>query len=722
MNILKPLAVILSITLCTEAYAQIGFDDELLFDPMIGEVPHVLSAVRLHQPTAEVPASVTVLDAQFIKATGAKNIPDLFRYVPGMLVVPEPYDNSDSIVYHGGPALYPKSMEVLIDGRAAYSAGLSAVGWNQLAVTVEEIQRIEVVRGPSSTAYGTNAYQSVVNIITKHPVDTVSEHSISIQAGNNNDHYLKAQSGFNFAGGQWRVNAVDKGTDHLQDNNTERLNCDPSCPDRRDVNMINLRGYYDLSSNQSLDTAIIFTNAKRDLPQYILDNNNVSEEKIEVGLRYFNELSTQHHIQISAYGYQFERDQVQTVNSLPVGYSDPDLFELFKINPTAANQIALGEAPTAINASNPQEIVLLQALTLKYVNPVDFLTPLSGVSYAQTEEIRADIELQDTYAITPDLTLLSGIGYRVDQVSSASYYGRTITNRSLRLFGNINWRANEKWAFHAGLMNENSELDSSALSYRAAANYLISSIESLRFVYSRASKNPDFIEQYANWSYKIDNIETESPYAGEYFYHTFVADGNLKSQHIDSYELGYYGKSIIYDAEWDIRLYYENLSNVIYLWPAILSSTAYQNNEIKFYGTELQFSKKLGEHHSIRYTGSVSKADSETEQGVTEEELLAIYSPLSQSIGFQSEITHSINSMLSLFWTKDLGGPSSEGNENVEFKRMHLNIYGLIDVPSIDNISWALSLQHDLSNDPSIQHGSKYLQKTRLQLELGINF
>ncbi|MEQ3761707.1 MAG: TonB-dependent receptor plug domain-containing protein, partial [Alcanivorax sp.] len=84
MNILKPLAVILSITLCTEAYAQIGFDDELLFDPMIGEVPHVLSAVRLHQPTAEVPASVTVLDAQFIKATGAKNIQDLFRYVPGM--------------------------------------------------------------------------------------------------------------------------------------------------------------------------------------------------------------------------------------------------------------------------------------------------------------------------------------------------------------------------------------------------------------------------------------------------------------------------------------------------------------------------------------------------------------------------------------------------------------------------------------------------------------
>ncbi len=722
MNILKPLAVILSITLCTEAYAQIGFDDELLFDPMIGEVPHVLSAVRLHQPTAEVPASVTVLDAQFIKATGAKNIQDLFRYVPGMLVTPEVFDNSDSVAYHGGPMLYPKSMEVLIDGRAAYRSGLSAVGWNQLPVAIEEIQRIEVVRGPNTTTYGTNAFQAVVNIITKHAADTISERIVNVKLGDNNDHYIHAGSGFNFAGGQWHVTAVDKGTDHLEDSrNIERLGCLSPCSDRRDASFISLRSYHELDNSQSLDTSTVFTHSQRPIPDYDLDDNVVTDKNIEFGFRYYNDISTKHHLKVSSSTYRYKRKQVQRAANIPAGLLDPLLLELYLLNPTAGSQIANGQSPDALDYSDQKQVDLAQALVIRYANPADFLIPLSGASYPETIEHRVDLEIQDTYAITPDLTILSGIGYRYDKVESETYYSGIITNNSLRLFGNINWRASSKWVLHAGFMNENSKLNDSTLSFRAAANYLVNPLQSVRFVYSSAYKTPDFLESHAKWFYKIEDIETESPYSGEYFYRSLVLDAPANSQHINSYELGYYGQSPRNNDEWDIRLFYEHITDLIFLWPTIRSETYYPNNAVDFYGIEWQYQKSLGTRSLVRYIGAYTEANSELEVGLTEEELLAIYSPLSQTLSLQVPLNSSIDSMVSLFWVKDFGGPP-ENSETYDIQRLDVNVFGSLQSRSLEDISWAISLQHDLSKSPYIAGASPYEQATRFQLELGMNF
>lgn len=710
-----------SASLLSTSYANNASQDEYFLDPALGDIPHVLSAVRLHQPTAEVPASITVLDSGFIRSTGAKNIQDLLRYVPGMLVIPEPFDNSDSVVYHGGPILYPKSMEVLIDGRAAYSTGLSAVGWNQLSVAVEEIQRIEVVRGPNSTTYGTNAFQAVVNIITKHPSDTKSEHYVTIQAGQNNDHYLYGQSGFDFAGGQWRLNAVDKGTDHLKDSEEERLSCDTPCPDRRDTQNINLRGYYELDKTQSLDAALMLMRAERKLPRYILDNNEVSEQQIEVGVRYFNDIAPDHNLKVSAFSYQYQRHHEQGFYNISSGYFDPDLFELYKINPKAADQIAAGLSPSAIDLSDPEQAALLQALSIKYSNPEDFLIPLSGVAHARAIERRADIEIQDTYAITPKLILLSGIGYRYDEVASESYYNQSISNRSLRLFGNINWRVSPNLSLHTGFMNEESDMDRSVLSYRAAANYLISPVESFRLVYSRASKTAEFFEQHANWSYRVDNLKTDSSLSGEYFYQTLISDEDLTPQNIDSYEVGYYGLRPEIKLEWDIRLFHENLTDIIYLWPAITSTEIYSDNKVEFYGFEWQIKKSLG-NNQLRYIGAFTKSNSNVEEGLTEKEILAIYSPLSQALSVQTNWGKDISSMLTLFWSKNVGAPSANSDESVELKRLILNVFGTFNKPISSEVSWGVIVEHDVSNNPPIFHGSPYEKQTRFNLEIGVHF
>ena len=177
------LAATAALAISAEATAT-DFSDDLLWSSQPGDIPHVLTPVRLQQPTAEVPASVTVIDRDFMDTIGTKEVYELLRYVPGMLVAPEPLNNSVNVAYHGGPAIIPKSMEVLIDGRAIYRSGISGVAWASLPVAVEDIQRIEIVRGPNSTAYGTNAYKAVINIITIHPSDTAGENKVSGYLGN----------------------------------------------------------------------------------------------------------------------------------------------------------------------------------------------------------------------------------------------------------------------------------------------------------------------------------------------------------------------------------------------------------------------------------------------------------------------------------------------------------------------------------------------------------
>ncbi|MFY9179870.1 MAG: TonB-dependent receptor plug domain-containing protein, partial [Venatoribacter sp.] len=97
---MRKIALILGLStafLAPNVLAQ-DFSDEFLFDS--SELPVVLTAARLKQPKAEVPASVTVIEAEQIKAWGARTIPELMRFVPGMAVGGNRDETSETVVYH----------------------------------------------------------------------------------------------------------------------------------------------------------------------------------------------------------------------------------------------------------------------------------------------------------------------------------------------------------------------------------------------------------------------------------------------------------------------------------------------------------------------------------------------------------------------------------------------------------------------------------------------
>jgi len=131
------------------------------------QAPVVLSATRLSQPQLEAPAAVTIIDREMIKASGLKEIAELFLLVPGMQVAHQ-NGHYPTATYHGLSDEYSRRMQVLIDGSSMYLPTVGGVLWSDLPLQMEDIERIEVIRGPNAASFGPNSFLGVINITTAH--------------------------------------------------------------------------------------------------------------------------------------------------------------------------------------------------------------------------------------------------------------------------------------------------------------------------------------------------------------------------------------------------------------------------------------------------------------------------------------------------------------------------------------------------------------------------
>jgi iron complex outermembrane receptor protein len=130
------------------------------------------------------PAAIYVLTNEDIVRSGATTIPDALRLVPGVEVARIDSDHW-SVGIRGFGSEFSKSVLVLIDGRSVYSPLFSGVYWNVQNVMLQDVDRIEVIRGPGGTIWGANAVNGVINIITKSTKDTHGA-LVSVTGGNVN--------------------------------------------------------------------------------------------------------------------------------------------------------------------------------------------------------------------------------------------------------------------------------------------------------------------------------------------------------------------------------------------------------------------------------------------------------------------------------------------------------------------------------------------------------
>lgn len=115
----------------------------------------------------KVPAAIYVITQEDIRRSGAASIPELLRMVPGMQVA-QLDANIWAISTRGFHTRFANKMLVLMDGRSVYSPLFSGVFWDAQDTLLEDIERIEVIRGPGGALWGANAVNGIVNIITKN--------------------------------------------------------------------------------------------------------------------------------------------------------------------------------------------------------------------------------------------------------------------------------------------------------------------------------------------------------------------------------------------------------------------------------------------------------------------------------------------------------------------------------------------------------------------------
>src|SRR6202011_5576726 len=116
-------------------------------------------------------AAIYVLTQEDIRRSGATSIPEVLRLVPGVEVA-QINSSNWAVGIRGFGNSFSKSVLVLIDGRSVYTPLFAGVNWKLQNVMLEDVDRIEVIRGPGGTIWGTNAVNGVINIITKNSRDT----------------------------------------------------------------------------------------------------------------------------------------------------------------------------------------------------------------------------------------------------------------------------------------------------------------------------------------------------------------------------------------------------------------------------------------------------------------------------------------------------------------------------------------------------------------------
>ncbi|MGA9965896.1 MAG: TonB-dependent receptor [Terriglobales bacterium] len=126
----------------------------------------VTSVSKKEQSLSRTAAAIFVISAEDIRRSGATNIPDLLRMVPGVDVA-QIDANTWAISARGLNGRFSHELLVLLDGRTVYTPIFGGVLWDSLDLPLEDIERIEVIRGPGGTVWGANAVNGVINIITK---------------------------------------------------------------------------------------------------------------------------------------------------------------------------------------------------------------------------------------------------------------------------------------------------------------------------------------------------------------------------------------------------------------------------------------------------------------------------------------------------------------------------------------------------------------------------
>ncbi len=409
-------------------------------DSIYFELPVVLSATRLAQPMLDTPASMTIIDREMILASGAREIYELFRMVPGFQVGS---DNGSvhTVTYHGLGDQFSRRMQVLIDGRSVYTPGLGQVEWSNLSIGVDDIERIEVVRGPNAASFGANAFLGVISIHTYHSAAEQGG-QLKITRGSDGVEQFRARYA-NSAGPLSFRTSISRRGDHGFDQRH----------DSKRSTLGNLRADWLAGSSDRLEFQAGFNEGTRQdgFLNDPLQNPRTKADRTHFGLlRWQHVFHPEHELSLQAYYNYFHRSETMGGNtdsgisfiptSSPVTQRRYDLELEHRFRPATSWRVVWGGS-------------------------------------ARLDQVEAPL-------------LFGSARPRMQ-------------NHLYRLFGNLEWRPLPMLGFNGGVMMESNDVTGTDWSPRLAVNYRIFPRVAIRASLSKSLRTPSFLENNVDWKLPI---------------------------------------------------------------------------------------------------------------------------------------------------------------------------------------------------------------------------
>lgn len=483
------------------------------------ELPFTLTATRLSQTVRDSPVSITVIDRAMIEAYDPQELIDVLRLVPGFQVAhPKGYRVSTS--YHGLGSEYAQRMQVLIDGRSVYSPMFGHVQWTDLPLQVEDIERIEVIRGPNAASYGANAFSAIVNIITRHPLDTHGSYFKVVSGSQATQRYVARFGG--------RTDKLDYrlSLGHRSDNGFDSS----EFPDDKRLSTLSFRADYQADLDNRFQFQLGYSEKQHQ------DGDTDAKDLIDDPPR---DVDTTSNFQLLKWHHQLDSTQEFSLQFYHNYQRVKDNFFTAPINTLAGGLDVAGAIFLNTGVATANEPLAIQN---------GFLAQ------------RYDLEFQHTLEPINRLRLVWGASARLDQVGARGFFNRDsdrdyFNNHTYRLFAHSEWRPSEKWTLNAGLMLENNDLTGTDLSPRLSLNHHFTDNHTLRASYSRALRTPSILEEYADAVTKLSD--------GRELDQLLTSTGNLQPEKITSLELAYIGRFPRYGLDVDVKLFYDRIRSVL---------------------------------------------------------------------------------------------------------------------------------------------------------------
>ena len=484
----------------------------------LAEVPVVLSPARLLQPLNDAPGAVTIIDHAMIRASGARDVAELLRWVPGFQIARRT-GRMPLTTYHGLSDDAPRRMLVRVDGRSAYSPYfVSGIEWAKISVDIDDIERIEVFRGSNAAAYGSNAFLGIVNIVTRAAA-VVPRARVRVTEGANGLQERVVSVRQRFGNATARLTAAresEHGLDGLDDSFRSRR--------------VDARVDWQLSADHQLEFHLggVNNRAQTGTAGEATDPLRRTEDDSAFGqMRWRHQLGFGDEIKITYFHQQESLDDA--------GFKLPSLSAYL----------------TDVEGLPPATVAGVFAL---------YGIPANGFVDADndTHAVRDDIEFEHLWHPSAETRLVWGAGLRRDRIKSMRIFDTddALTLRESRLFGNMEWRPTAQWTFNAGAMLEDSDSNGTRLSPRLAANWHVTKSTTARAAVSRGYRNLAPYERNAD----IRFLEAIS---GVVLQQRFQPTAGLSPERVTTYEVGLRQEWLGGRSSVDLRVFDERVRDML---------------------------------------------------------------------------------------------------------------------------------------------------------------